>query len=110
QAALPVPARRRAHHTPGHQAMKRALVTGGTKGIGAAIVRALVRDGVRVATPARGPVSHVVARWTASPSAALRARLLQIDGAPARNQIAIAVSKRRQPNDDVGMNGQIGLP
>lgn len=37
--------------------MKRALVTGGTKGIGAAIVRALVRDGVRVATTARGPVS-----------------------------------------------------
>ena len=36
--------------------MKRALVTGGTRGIGAAIVRALVRDGVRVATTARGPL------------------------------------------------------
>jgi NAD(P)-dependent dehydrogenase (short-subunit alcohol dehydrogenase family) len=33
--------------------MKRALVTGGTKGIGAAIVRALTRDGIRVATTAR---------------------------------------------------------
>jgi NAD(P)-dependent dehydrogenase (short-subunit alcohol dehydrogenase family) len=37
--------------------VKRALVTGGTKGIGAAIVRALVRDGLRVATTARGPAS-----------------------------------------------------
>jgi NAD(P)-dependent dehydrogenase (short-subunit alcohol dehydrogenase family) len=36
--------------------MKRALVTGGTKGIGAAIVRALARDGARVATTARGPL------------------------------------------------------
>jgi len=36
--------------------MKRALVTGGTKGIGAAIVRALARDGTRVATTARGPL------------------------------------------------------
>jgi NAD(P)-dependent dehydrogenase (short-subunit alcohol dehydrogenase family) len=36
--------------------MKRALVTGGTKGIGAAIVRALARDGLRVATTARGPL------------------------------------------------------
>lgn len=36
--------------------MRRALVTGGTKGIGAAIVRALARDGFRVATTARGPL------------------------------------------------------
>jgi NAD(P)-dependent dehydrogenase (short-subunit alcohol dehydrogenase family) len=36
--------------------MKRALVTGGTKGIGAAIVRALARDGARVATTARSPL------------------------------------------------------
>jgi hypothetical protein len=32
------------------------------------------------------------------------------EGAPAKNQIAISVSKIMQPNDDVGMNGQIGLP
>lgn len=36
--------------------MRRALVTGGTQGIGAAIVRALARDGVRVATTARSPL------------------------------------------------------
>ena len=35
---------------------KRALVTGGTKGIGAAIVRALTRDGARVATTGRSPL------------------------------------------------------
>jgi NAD(P)-dependent dehydrogenase (short-subunit alcohol dehydrogenase family) len=34
--------------------MKRALVTGGTHGIGEAIVRTLARDGARVATTARG--------------------------------------------------------
>lgn len=34
--------------------MKRALVTGGTRGIGLAIVRALVRDGIQVAATARG--------------------------------------------------------
>ena len=30
------------------------------------------------------------------------------DGAPARNQIAINVSKIMQPNEDVRMKGQIG--
>jgi len=34
--------------------MKRALVTGGTQGIGEAVVRVLARDGVQVATTARG--------------------------------------------------------
>ena len=33
-----------------------------------------------------------------------------IEGAPARNQSAITASKIMQPNDDVGMKGQIGLP
>ena len=33
-----------------------------------------------------------------------------IEGAPARNQSAIAASKIMHPNDDVGMKGQIGLP
>lgn len=32
------------------------------------------------------------------------------EGAPARNQIAINASKMRQPNEDVGMKGQIALP
>jgi hypothetical protein len=31
-------------------------------------------------------------------------------GAPARNQIAMSESKIMQPHDEVGMNGQIGLP
>src|SRR5258708_4410395 len=34
----------------------------------------------------------------------------KIDGAPAKNQIAIRASKIMQPNDDVDMNGQIGWP
>src|SRR5258705_78204 len=33
-----------------------------------------------------------------------------IEGAPARNQNAITASNIMQPNDDVGMKGQIGLP
>jgi hypothetical protein len=33
-----------------------------------------------------------------------------IEGAPARHQNAITASKIMQPNDDVGMKGQIGLP
>ena len=33
-----------------------------------------------------------------------------IEGAPARNQIAINVSKIVHPNDELGMNGQIGFP
>jgi len=32
------------------------------------------------------------------------------DGAPARHHAARRVSKIRQPKEDVGMNGQIGLP
>ena len=36
------------------QAPKTALVTGGSRGIGLAIARALVREGVRVALVARG--------------------------------------------------------
>ena len=32
------------------------------------------------------------------------------DGAPARNHIAIMLSKIMQPNAELGMNGQIGLP
>ena len=31
------------------------------------------------------------------------------DGAPAKNHIAITASKTKQPNDEVSMNGQIGL-
>ena len=34
----------------------------------------------------------------------------RIAGAPARNHTAIALSNTKQPNDDVAMNGQIGLP
>jgi hypothetical protein len=40
-------------------------------------------------------------------------RLRTIDtrsGAPQRNHTAITASKMMQPNDDVGTNGQIGLP
>jgi hypothetical protein len=33
-----------------------------------------------------------------------------IAGAPDRNQTAMNESKIMHPNDDVGMNGQIGLP
>ena len=32
------------------------------------------------------------------------------DGAPLRNQPAIVESTIMQPNDEVGMNGQMGLP
>ena len=32
------------------------------------------------------------------------------DGAPARNHSAIPASNTMHPNEDVGMNGQIGLP
>ena len=32
------------------------------------------------------------------------------DGAPARNQMAMIVSKIKQPKDDVDMKGQIGFP
>jgi hypothetical protein len=32
------------------------------------------------------------------------------DGAPARNHTAIMLSKIMQPNAEVGMNGQMGLP
>ncbi len=39
-----------------------------------------------------------------------RAASATIEGAPARNQSAMTLSKIRQPNDDVGMNGQIGWP
>ncbi len=31
-------------------------------------------------------------------------------GAPARNQIAMTASKIMHPQEEVGMNGQIGLP
>jgi len=33
-----------------------------------------------------------------------------MDGAPAINQMARTASKIMQPNEDVGMNGQMGLP
>jgi len=32
------------------------------------------------------------------------------EGAPAKNQIAISASKIMQPNEDVRMKGQIGVP
>jgi hypothetical protein len=35
---------------------------------------------------------------------------LNNDGAPARNHSAIMLSKIMQPNAELGMNGQIGLP
>ncbi len=35
---------------------------------------------------------------------------LSNDGAPARNHGAIMLSKIIQPNADLGMNGQMGLP
>ena len=35
---------------------------------------------------------------------------LRNDGVPSRNQEAIIVSKIMQPNEDVGMKGQMGLP
>jgi NAD(P)-dependent dehydrogenase (short-subunit alcohol dehydrogenase family) len=41
---------------PQEFAGKRALVTGGTKGMGEAIVRRLVAGGARVVTTARSPV------------------------------------------------------
>ena len=34
----------------------------------------------------------------------------RIDGAPARNHGAIMLSKIMQPNAELGMNGQMGLP
>src|SRR4030095_1776429 len=40
----------------------------------------------------------------------LRDRSPTIEGAPARNQSAITASNIMQPNDDVGMKGQIGWP
>lgn len=39
-----------------------------------------------------------------------RSAAYDIEGAPDRNQIAMAESKIMQPNDDVGMNGQIAFP
>ena len=35
---------------------------------------------------------------------------LRNDGAPARNHGAIMLSKIMQPNAELGMNGQMGLP
>src|SRR5262245_47119558 len=32
------------------------------------------------------------------------------EGAPARNQTAMSVSRMKHPNEDVGRNGQIGFP
>jgi hypothetical protein len=33
-----------------------------------------------------------------------------LEGAPARNQSAMIASKIMHPNEEVGMNGQIGFP
>jgi len=49
----------------------------------------------------------------AKPSTARRREFFpsaSIVGAPDRNQIAMNESKIKHPNDEVGMNGQIGLP
>jgi RNA polymerase sigma factor (sigma-70 family) len=45
-----------------------------------------------------------------APLPATVARRGSSDGAPARHHTARRVSKIRQPKEDVGMNGQIGLP
>ena len=40
----------------------------------------------------------------------MASRLRMIAGAPARHQIAMTMSNTKQPNDELGMNGQTGLP
>jgi RNA polymerase sigma factor (sigma-70 family) len=54
--------------------------------------------------PATDPIGQ------APPPAAVPVRRGGSDGAPARHHTARRVSKIRQPKEDVGMNGQIGLP
>ena len=53
---------------------------------------------------AHHPIVHARAARTAA------SERFSSDGAPARNHGAIAVSKIMQPNAELGMNGQMGLP
>ena len=64
--------------------------------------------------PRPGPVVEERDRRRATPTSVVLPRERRpgahIEGAPVRNQSAIAASRIMQPNDDVGMKGQIGLP
>jgi NAD(P)-dependent dehydrogenase (short-subunit alcohol dehydrogenase family) len=63
--------------SPAPLAGKRALITGGTSGMGEAIVRRLIQDGARVATTARSPLPagqspHLFVQADVSTSAGVR--------------------------------------
>src|SRR5260370_25756981 len=58
-ARIPLRARRREDRLPGDSLMQRALVTGGTKGVGEAVLAALAEAGATVLTTARSRPAHL---------------------------------------------------